>query len=434
MWTWSLKFTLRSIARTALRGLPARLLVTPRLLAVERSPQLLAESIGRRARRMKVAVDPDGTRLRRVDPAADPSARLLTKSELRDNPGRFVRPRALGTPGTLLRNTIRTSGTSGSPLTLVQSLGAVIREEAFLQRQLRWTGWRPGQKRAWIRGDIVCAADPPDGYYWCHDWFGKVLMMSSYHLSNTRIGAYIDALERHDPVVIHAYPSSIALLAAWLERSGRRYGAPSLQGVLTSSETLEPHVRAAVERSFGVRVFDWYGQAERVTAIGTCERGNYHVLTDYGGVELLEGEGDLCELVGTTLNNPAMPLLRYRTGDHVLPGSSAPCACGRVFPTVAAVIGRRERSVTLPDGRIVTRLDRVFQGFDAHLLEGQVLYRSDGSFSLRIVTMPGFGAADEAALLAAFRLRVPNVAVRVEQVAAIPRGPNGKFEFIAVDG
>ena len=433
MWTYSLKFTLRSIARSAVRGLPARLLVTPRLLALERSPQLLAEYLRQRARSLQVAVDPDGTRLRRIDPSTDPATRLLTKGELRQDPGRFVRPRALNTPATLLRNTIRTSGTSGSPLSLVQSLGAVIREEAFLQRQLHWTGWRPGQKRAWIRGDIVCAADPPDGRYWCHDRFGKVLMMSSYHLSNQTIGAYIDALARHDPVLIHAYPSSIAALAAWLERGARRYAGRALRGVLTSSETLEPQVRAAVERSFGVPVFDWYGQAERVAAIGTCERGSYHVLTDYGGVELLEDEGGLCELVGTTLNNPAMPLQRYRTGDRVLPGSGAPCACGRVFPTVEAVIGRQEQGVTLPDGRIVTRLDRVFQGLDAHLIEGQVLYRSDGSFTLRVVTTPGFTDADEAALLAAFRLRVPHVAVRVEQVAAIARGPNGKFEFIALD-
>lgn len=426
MWTYSLKFTLRSVLRTVLRGLPARLLLSRRLAAVERSPQRLAELIQERARRLEVAVDHDGTRLRRLDP----SASLLTKSELRQDPQRFVRPRG---PGTLLRNTIRTSGTSGSPLSLVQSIGAVVREEAFLQRQLRWTGWRPGQRRAWIRGDIVCGADPPDGRYWCHDWFGRVLMMSSYHLSNTSIGAYIAALERHDPVLIHAYPSSVAVLAAWLERGARRYAGRSLRAVLTSSETLEPQVRAAVERSFGVRVFDWYGQAERVAAIGTCERGSYHVLTDYGGVELLEGEGGLCELVGTTLNNPAMPLQRYRTGDRVLPGPGERCACGRVFPTVEAVIGRQERSITLPDGRIVTRLDRVFQGLDARLLEGQVLYRGDARFVLRVVTLPGFDAADEAALLAAFRRRVPNVAVQVEQVAAIARGPHGKFEFLAVD-
>jgi phenylacetate-CoA ligase len=101
---------------------------------------------------------------------------------------------------------------------------------------------------------------------------------------------------------------------------------------------------------------------------------------------------------------------------------------------VAAVIGRQERSVTLPDGRIVARLDRVFQGHDRHLIEGQVLYANDGSFRLRVVVSRDFTAIEEAALVQAFLLRVPGVDVAVERVPAIPRGPNGKFEFIARDG
>ena len=427
MWTWSLKATLRSMLRFLLRGLWARLLVGPRLAAHERSAPALNAAIARRARALGVEVAPDGTRLRRLDPGA----RCLTKAMLREQPERFLRPR---TPGSFLRSTIRTSGTSGTPLALVQTLGAVIREEAFIQRQLRWIGWRPGQRRAWIRGDIVCAAHPRDGRYWCHDRFGRMLLLSSYHLSATTVGAYIDALEDYGPVVLHAYPSSVAALAAWLIAHGRRYRGRALLGVLTSSETLEPGVRALVERAFGVRVYDWYGQAERVAAIGTCERGSYHVLTDYGGVELLEGDDGLCELVGTTLNNPAMPLQRYRTGDRVVPGAGAPCACGRVFPTVAAVLGRQERILTLRDGRIVARLDRVFQGFERQLIEGQVLYGSDGRFRLRIVPTAAFAAQDEAALVAAFLLRVPGVEVAVERVAAIARGPNGKFEFIACEG
>ncbi|MFC5512256.1 phenylacetate--CoA ligase family protein [Massilia jejuensis] len=427
MWTYSLKATLRSGARLLLRGLWGRLLVLPGLLACERSPALLDAAIARRARRLGVALALDGTRLQRVDPAA----RFVTKSMLRLHPERFIRPRM---PGSFLRATIRTSGTSGTPLTLVQTLGAVVREEGFLARQLHWIGWRPGQRRAWIRGDIVCPARPRDGRYWCHDWCGRMLLLSSYHLSETTIGAYIDSLEAYDPVVLHAYPSSVAALAAWLAAHGRRYRGPALRGVLTSSETLEPGVRTLVERAFGVRVFDWYGQAERVAAIGTCEQGSYHVLTDYGGVELLEGEDGLCELVGTTLNNPAMPLLRYRTGDRVAPGDGKPCPCGRAFPTVEAVIGRQERILTLPDGRIVARLDRVFQGHDRHLIEGQVLYARDGRFRLRVVAAAGFTGAEEAALRAAFLLRVPGVEVAVERVPAIPRGPNGKFEFIAVEG
>jgi len=412
--------------RLLVRSLPARWLVLPALLRNERSPSALGHYVARRAGAIGMNVQPDPTRLGLVPPGAG----LLTKPALRQDPARHLRPRRFGS---LLRSTIHTSGTSGSPLSLVQSLGAVIREEAFIQRQLRWIGWRPGQRRAWLRGDIVCADRPHDGCYWRHERVGKMLVMSSYHLSTTTIGAYVAALEAFDPVVIQAYPSSIGAIANWLQASGRRYAGRALRGVMTSSETLAPGVRAAIVRSFGVAVFDWYGQAERVAAIGTCEQGRYHVLTDYGGVELLPLPDGSSELVGTSLNNGAMPLARYRTGDSVLVGEAAPCPCGRVFPTVEAVIGRQERSVTLPDGRLVARLDRIFQNQDGRLLEGQVHYHGQGRFTLRVVATAVFGSRDEAALREQFLLRVPGVQVAVERVAAIERGANGKFAFITLD-
>jgi phenylacetate-CoA ligase len=127
-----------------------------------------------------------------------------------------------------------------------------------------------------------------------------------------------------------------------------------------------------------------------------------------------------------------MPLRRYRTGDRVVP-DGAPCPCGRVFPTVQAVVGRQERIVDLPDGRVVGRLDRIFQGYDGRLLEGQVRYRGAARFVLRIVASADFTTADEAALAARFLQRVPGVQVKVERVAAIERGLNGKFEFIVVE-
>ncbi|MGZ5201213.1 MAG: glycosyltransferase [Telluria sp.] len=425
MWRYSLRFSLRSLGRELGRNLWARLFVYPALARNERDPQALAIYRTTRAGRLGVQVDPDGRQLRFLAHGDKP----LAKADVRQHPERFVRPRR---PGALLRTTIRTSGTTGSPLTLVQTLGSTVREEAFVHRQLRWIGLRHGQRRAWIRGDLVCDDHPPDGRFWCHDWVGNALMMSSYHLSGDAIPRYVDALERFDPVVIQAYPSSVGTLAAWMNAHGRRYQGRGLKAVMTSSETLEPAVRAAIETAFGVQVIDWYGQAERVAAIGTCEHGRYHVLTDYGGVRLLARPDGSAELIGTSLNNPAMPLQDYATGDTVIPDGQ-PCPCGRVFPTVKAVIGRQERTVTLPDGRQVTRLDRVFQGHDRALVEGQVCYLGDGRFVLRVVPTSRFDAADEAALVDKFLLRVPGADVTVEKVDAIPRGPNGKFEFIALD-
>jgi len=425
MWIHSLKHSLRSLVRLLACELWARWLVLPALSRNERSAPALHAYVARRARALGIKAAPGATRL--MAPPA--GAALLTKAALLSDPARHVRARR---PGSLIRNTIRTSGTSGSPLTLVQSLGAVVREAGFLARQLRWIGWRPGGRRAWLRGDIVCCARPADGRYWCRDWVGKRLMLSSYHLSNATIGAYLAALEAYDPVVIQAYPSSMAALANWLNARGARYRGQALRGVLTSSETLEPEVRAAIVRAFGVAVFDWYGQAERVAAIGTCEHGRYHVLTDYGAVELVARGQGMAELVASGLNNAAMPLQRYCTADLVRPGDAARCPCGRVFPTVAALVGRQERILTLPDGRIVARLDRVFQGFDGRLLEGQVLYHGAARFTLRFVSSDAFTDVDAAALRRQFLLRVPGVEVALQPTAAIPRGPNGKFEFVAL--
>jgi len=432
-WIYSLKLSLRSLGRELVRDFWSRHVVYPRLAANEGSREILARYVAARARKLGVPLDGDPTSLSRLAPGS----RLLARHELREHPERLLRPRRWGS---LIRTTIKTSGTSGTPLAIVQSFGNLVREEAFVYRQLRWIGYRHGQRRAWIRGDLVCSAQPKDGRYWCRDWVGNMLMMSSYHLSAQTIGAYVDALEAFDPVVIHAYPSSIGALAAWLNAGGRRYRGRGLRGVMTSSETLEPALRAAVREAFGVPVFDWYGQSERVAAIGSCEHGSYHVLTDYGAVALLETEGSggsaAWELVGTSLNNLAMPLVRYRTGDTVVPadaGSTQACACGRVFPTVKAVTGRQEQSITLPDGRIVARLDRVFQGHGRHLVEGQVVYRGAGRFLLRVVATDGFGEREAAAMIDQFLLRVPGVEVKVERVASIARGPNGKFAFIVVE-
>lgn len=415
---FGMRATLRSLLREMLRGVWARWWIYPQLAANERDCAALRLAVARRARRLGLALDASG----RLAPCTP----LIDKTAVRAAPGRFVRPRRFGS---LWRATIRTSGTSGTPLAIAQSLSCVIREEAFVHRQLRWIGYRHGQRRAWLRGDIVCAARPKRPVWWCRDWFGKMLLMSSYHLSDATIGAYIEALEQFDPVVLHAYPSSVSALAAWLNGRGRRYRGQALRGVMTSSETVEPAVRAQVEQAFGVPVFDWYGQAERVAAIGTCEHGRYHLLSDYSIAEVLD-DG---ELVGTSLNNAAMPLTRYRTGDTVAL-SREDCPCGRVFPVIDSIAGRAEQVIVLPDGCRIGRLDRVFQGQQAALVEGQVVYQGRGRFMLRVVTVDG-AAFDDDALLAAFRLRVPgaDVHVHVKHVDAIVRGPNGKFAFVVTE-
>lgn len=324
-----------------------------------------------------------------------------------------------------------TSGTTGAPLKLDQDLAAINRENAFVWRQLTWAGLRRGEPRAWIRGDMIVPATQREAPFWRINRAENMLMLSSYHLSAAAASGYADALAQFDPVVIQAYPSSVGFLAAWMLGSGARYRGTALRGIVTSSETLSEACRRDIEAAFGCKVFDWYGQFERVAAIGTCEQGRYHLLTDYSYVELLPADDGLFELVGTGFNNQAMPLIRYRTGDLVRPAPETErCDCGRSFPLVEAIVGRADDPIKLSDGRSIGRLDHVFKDVDG-ILEAQI--RQDRLDAVTILFVPAatFSERTRRTLIENARERLgDDVAVELRAVAAIPRTANGKFKGV----
>lgn len=324
-----------------------------------------------------------------------------------------------------------TSGTTGAPLSLYQDLHAITRENAFIWRQLAWAGMRRGDRRAWIRGDMIVPAGQRHPPFWRLNRAENMLMLSSYHLSDRAARAYVEALSRFDPVVIQAYPSSIAFLAGWMLGARAQYHGRALRGIVTSSETLSENQRRDIERAFGCRVFDWYGQFERVAAIGTCERGGRHLITDYSYVELLPADEGLCEIVGTGFNNLSMPLIRYRCGDRVRPAPAGRrCACGRSFPLIEEVLGRVDDSIKLPDGRSVGRLDHLFKGVEG-ILEAQIRQDRLDAVTLLIVAAPTYTDRTRDVLKSNARHRLGNgIELDIRLVDAIPRTRNGKFKGV----
>ncbi|QSX76045.1 phenylacetate--CoA ligase family protein [Lysobacter arenosi] len=323
-----------------------------------------------------------------------------------------------------------TSGTTGSPLRLKQDLTAINREHAFIHRQLEWAGFRPGDRRAWIRGDLVVDGRTRNAPYWRRNPVEAMLMMSSFHLSAGSAPQYLSALALHDPHLIQAYPSSIGFLAGYLRTVGASYEGKSLRGIVTSSESLDPETRVTIEHTFGCQVFDWYGLSERVAAVGTCEHHGQHLVMDYSFVELESRDQGLHELVGTGFNNYAMPLIRYRTGDSVKLSRGSQCKCGRSFPLVERVQGRADDCIKLPDGRIAGRLDRVFNGATG-IVEGQIIQDKPGQVDVCVVPGPGFSRVDEEALVQALRDRVgSDLEIHVRQVASLTRTRSGKLRNV----
>src|SRR5439155_23428659 len=97
-----------------------------------------------------------------------------------------------------------------------------------------------------------------DGALWRKDALNGTLVMSSYHLTEDRLPAYVARLRAFSPAYIQAYPSSASIVARHMVDAGE----PPIAGVraiLCGSETLFPEQRALIERAFGCRVYSWYG-------------------------------------------------------------------------------------------------------------------------------------------------------------------------------
>ncbi|MDZ7316658.1 MAG: hypothetical protein ONB24_11075 [candidate division KSB1 bacterium] len=325
----------------------------------------------------------------------------------------------------------RTSGTTGTPLTLYRDLHNVGFEYAMLSRQRRWAGLAPGDRYATLKGELL-TKQAARGRYWQLNPAENKLVMSSYHLSESTFERYLDAMAEYGIQAIDGYPSSIYVLAKYMLDRGLFL---PLKAILTSSETLIPEQKEAIEAAFRCRVFDYYGMAERIAAIHTCEQGSYHVVPEYSIVEFLRTSTlsePYYEIVGTALTNRAMPLIRYRIGDiaEVRGGS---CPCGRQYPVVTAIVGRTDDYVVTPSGKLVGRLDHIFKGA-RNLIQAQIYQPSRQRLVLRVVPDHSFGRRDADAILEKLSLRLgEEMELEIEQVSAIPRTARGKIKSVISD-
>ncbi|MDR2425784.1 MAG: phenylacetate--CoA ligase [Endomicrobium sp.] len=110
-------------------------------------------------------------------------------------------------------------------------------------------------------------------------------------------------------------------------------------------------LRDEIDNSLGMLATDIYGLSE-ITGPGVAQechlRNGLHIWSDVFYPEIINtetdkpaAEGEIGELVITTLTRTGMPLLRYRTRDLVFIDNSK-CACGRTAPRISKIKGRTD--------------------------------------------------------------------------------------------
>jgi phenylacetate-coenzyme A ligase PaaK-like adenylate-forming protein len=315
---------------------------------------------------------------------------LLVKGPVRDDPGEYVRRRRL-TVGAA------TSGTTGVPLSLTRSLLSVSAEQAALDFLLALRGIVLASARvAVLRAEVPTSSGNGRPVYWRDTAGGRRRLFSSNDLSRASLDAFVEGLEEFEPDCLLAYPSSLDSLCFLLEERGLGLEIPA---TLTSSEVLPDQTRAIAERQLRTRVIDLYGQAERVSLAYSVRKGEYRFLPGYGHTELVlvdrSPEGDVYEIVGTSLWNASMALIRYRTGDLVvLPRGTTGEEIEEIrygLRPFGGILGRRSDYLVAPNGARIIGVNHIPRGVE-HVVRMQIV--QEARDSLRVLVLAG-GEFDE---------------------------------------
>ena len=331
-----------------------------------------------------------------------------------------------------------TSGTTGSPLSLYYSTDMIAMNYAVMDRQYRWAGARlerGGDRVAVVRGNVIVPLSQKRPPFWRFNRHLNQMLLSSFHLAPQNLDPYLRALREFQPVVVDGYPSSLYVLAKMLLNGGRTL---PVRAVITSSETLYDFQRATIEKAFECSVFDYYAAAERVVFSVECEsHEGHHLCEEYGIAEVLDDRdqpvapGVEGYLVGTTLHNSGMPLIRYRTTDLVAM-RSVHCKCGRDLPLTADVTTKAEDILRLPDGRLIppSVLTHPFKPLDS--IEGSQIVQTDiDRLLVRIVPGSDFTESERAHLIKELRARLGDgMRIDIELIDELPRTSSGKFKWV----
>lgn len=235
--------------------------------------------------------------------------------------------------------------------------------------------------------------------------------------------------------VLCATSSYALLLAEEIEKRGIGDKICLRKGVI-GSERWGEKMRKRIAKELGVQLYDIYGLTEVYgPGIGvSCDyECGMHMWNDFIYFEIVDPktgkvlpDGEVGELVITTLKKQGAPLIRYRTHDltRVITGD---CPCGSKYPRIDTILGRTDDMVKVKGVNIFpSQIDEMLSGIPGASSEYQFMI--DHLYGKDICTLfvEVDGGADktamEAAIGAGFKTKIGiTVIVKPVDIGELPR-------------
>ena len=194
--------------------------------------------------------------------------------------------------------------------------------------------------------------------------------------------------------VLCATSSYALLLTEEIEKRGIRDQIKLKKGVI-GSERWSDKMRKRISEGLGIELYDIYGLTEIYgPGIGiNCKYNTgMHYWDDYLYIEIIDPvtlkpvpDGEMGEIVITTLVKEGAPLIRYRTHDlsRIIPGE---CPCGSKHPRLDTIMGRTDDMMKIKGVNVFpSQIEEILQSFPEVSSEYQIrISHVDGKDTMRI--------------------------------------------------
>lgn len=268
-------------------------------------------------------------------------------------------------------------------------------------------------------------------------WFQHLGVLKRYYLSVfDTASVHAEALARIRPDVLYGYPSSLTLLASYIQNAQGQNLRP--KAVFSSAEALEKGPRQMISSAFNAPVFDILGLVETGDIAWECAAHNgYHINSDAVLLEFVDelgmpvNAGESGRLLCTSLYAYTMPLIRYDAGDICVPSDQA-CECGRTLPLISSIKGRSNDFISLPDGTTIASCFLVIIMQDAHdVAQYRVIQNTNSELLIQLIKGKGFTAET----LERINQRIGQITggslkVTIEVLEELPRDASGKIRTV----
>lgn len=248
-----------------------------------------------------------------------------------------------------------TSGSTGTPFSMIQDRGKILKNTADSIFLSELGGYRIGDRIAFIRVWVDNVKKSR-----LQLTMENSIMMESSSLNDESVKGMLETIRKEGVSVLTGYASALGEISRYIDRTGYDLSGFRVHAILPISESMPAPVRQRLMEQFGCPVCAYYSNEENgIMGMQHKDDAGYYINTESYYYELLKmdsdepcEDGELGRIVITDLNNYAFPVIRYDNGDTAR--AKFERKNGRVRLTLTELYGRRSDILYDTKGGAVT--------------------------------------------------------------------------------